>query len=203
MRHTFSLARDVSSTREYPRFVAPIELDQHHRCVLASTVTYSRCLRWCRVCHDVIRGDVADEEEEKVEKNKKGKDASLQPQEVTIFRVSSLYRVDHREWSQALYVSIIDDCWRTIRFFDQKQRGRGEKERNRNKKNDGNAWASRRRHAVTPRWITMTRQDDIAKNGASEFLTTIHRTYATRKKTCVPSRDCDATSYTDWFPPTT
>ena len=97
MRHTFSLARDVSSTREYPRFVAPIELDQHHRCVLASTVTYSRCLRWCRVCHDVIRGDVADEEEEKVEKNKKGKDASLQPQEVTIFRVSSLYRVDHRE----------------------------------------------------------------------------------------------------------
>lgn len=24
---------------------------------------YSRCLRWSRVCHDVIRGDAADEEE--------------------------------------------------------------------------------------------------------------------------------------------
>jgi len=61
------LSRDLSSssTRENaPRFAGPIELDQpHHRTASTTLQVYSRCLRWSRVCHDVIRGDVAEEKE--------------------------------------------------------------------------------------------------------------------------------------------
>lgn len=127
--------RRRSSAREWPRFVAPIELDQRRRLALASTGTYSRCLRWCRACHDVIRGDVADEEEEKVEEDEERKDASLQPR-VTISRESPLCRAEHRVSAPS------GDRRRYRPIFRRESDGGREKAKKRGKKREEDARVS-------------------------------------------------------------